>query len=87
MDLLRWIDAIDKTLVIFINNDSDHIYLDPVMLLLRNPYTWTPLYVFMAWHVTRNGKGGSLLFILFSLAGFAIADSTSVIILKPFLAD
>ena len=54
------------------------------MSLLRNPDTWIPLYVFMAfWSVIRLKKI-TWLFVLCTLIMFAFTDSVTAFVLKPF---
>ena len=84
MSLLQWIDRIDKVLLVMINHDSDHALLDNVMPALRNPYTWVPLYVFMLWYVLTRRKSDALPFICLSVLTFAITDSVTASVLKPF---
>lgn len=98
MSLLQWLDHLDKTLFVLIQHDSDHSVLDPIMLLLRDPLTWIPLYAFMLFFAFRAGKksakagadGQSVegnskawAFILLSVLTFAITDSVTAQLLKP----
>ena len=83
MSLLKWLDHLDKTLSILIQHDSDHFVLDVVMPFFRNPYTWIPLYIFMAWYAFRKGSGWAWPFIILSFLTFAITDSLTAQVLKP----
>jgi len=84
MSLFRWIDHIDKALIRLINTDSDHVVLDPIMLLLRHPATWTPLYAFMLIYIFRHARQCAWLFIFFTLLGVFLTDTTSAALLKPW---
>lgn len=84
MSFFNWLDKIDTSLFILIHNDSDHAFLDKIMLLLRNPYTWIPLYCFVLWYVVKTDRKKALQFIILSLVTFAITDSVSSGLLKPF---
>ena len=86
MSLLNLFDQIDKTLFVLIHNDSDHNVFDNIMLLLRNPYTWIPLYLFILFYAIIKGKNKAWKFVLLSLVVFAITDSVTAQILKPFFA-
>jgi len=83
MPLLKWLDHIDKVLFVLIQHDSDHSILDKVMPVLRNPYTWIPLYIFMLYYALRKGKGRAWTFIILSVLTVAITDSVTAQILKP----
>ena len=83
MSLLKWLDHIDKTISALIQGDSDHSILDPVMLLLRNPYTWVPLYLFMLYYALHKGRNRAWPFIVLSVLTFAITDSLTAQLLKP----
>ncbi len=83
MSLLQWIDHVDKVLVLLIQHDSDHSVLDKVMPVLREPYTWIPLYAFMLYYAVRKGGKKAWFFILLSVLTFAITDSVTTQLLKP----
>jgi undecaprenyl-diphosphatase len=85
MTFLKWLDHIDKILFVLIQHDSDHSILDVIMPVLRNPFTWTPLYIFMLYYALRKVKGQSQAwtFILLSVLTVAITDSVTAQILKP----
>ena len=83
MSLLDWLDHLDKSLFVLIQHDSDHSIMDAVMPLLRDPYTWIPLYVFMLCYIIFTNKNKAVLFILLSVLAFAITDSLAAQVLKP----
>jgi membrane-associated phospholipid phosphatase len=83
MSLLDWLDHLDKSLFVLIQHDSDHSIMDTVMPLLRDPYTWIPLYVFMLCYILFKNKNKAVLFILLSVLTFAITDSLAAQVLKP----
>lgn len=84
MELLPLINTIDKLLVLAIHNDSDHYILDSLMLTLRNPITWAPLYLFLIiWTIKKYPK--HLIEIIgITILTIALADFISASILKPF---
>lgn len=79
-------ENLDRILFMFINHDSDSKILDPVMIVLRNPLTWIPLYVFMLLYSIIGMRGKVIPFVLFSLVTFAITDLSCSEIFKPFFA-
>jgi len=83
MTFLQWLNKADKIVFILINHDSDHQFLDFLMLALRNPYTWVPLYLYLLWFIIKKRKMDALPFICLSILTFAITDSVSSSILKP----
>jgi len=86
MSLFQWMDRIDKVLFVVIHNDSDQAVLDKIMLLLRHPATWIPLYAFLLYFIVRKAGKQSWKFILLSLITFAITDQLSASVLKPMFA-
>ena len=83
MYLFDWLDHIDKIAFTFIHRDMSARWLDFVMLLLRNQYTWIPLYVFMLyWSLFRIARPTGIKFICLTILCFAITDYTSASILK-----
>ena len=83
MSLLQWLDHLDKILFVLIQHDSDHALLDPIMLLLREPLTWVPFYIFMGWYAFRVGKNKAWAFVILSVLTFAITDTLTAQVLKP----
>lgn len=85
MSFFEWLDHIDKFLFTLIQHDTDNAVLDVVMPVLRDPYTWAPFYVFMLYYCLRKGQQRAWIFIVLSLLTFAITDSLTAQIMKPFL--
>lgn len=83
-DILQWLDGIDKAIFVFINYTLHMGWLDGFMLLMRNPPTWAPLYIFLIYWMYRQDKSMVIPFLIISIATFAITDYTSASILKPF---
>src|ERR1700743_1313999 len=99
MSLLKWLDHLDKSLFVLIQHDSDHSVLDGIMLVLREPLTWVPLYGFLLFYAFRaskkslqaaghagHGLSKALAFIVLSVLTFAITDSITAQVLKPTFA-
>jgi undecaprenyl-diphosphatase len=84
MSFFEWLDHIDKVLFMLIQHDTDNDVLDVVMPVLRDPYTWAPFYLFMLYYCLRKGQQQAWIFITLSLLTFAITDSLTVQIMKPF---
>ena len=83
MPLIKWLEHLDKVLFVLIQHDSNHQFLDPVMLVLREPLTWVPFYAFMLYYSFRAGKQKAWAFIVLSVLTFAITDSLTAQVLKP----
>lgn len=86
MSLFEYLKRLDKFSFIVIHNDSWHRALDGIMLLLRNPATWIPLYIFMIIFSIKKTGNRAWFFILLSLVTVAITDIVSGSILKPLFA-
>jgi undecaprenyl-diphosphatase len=84
MNFLEWLDHIDKILFTLIQHDTDHAVLDVVAPILRDPYTWIPFYGFMLYYSLRYVRQQAWSFILLSLLTFAITDSLTAQVMKPF---
>jgi undecaprenyl-diphosphatase len=86
MTVWQWLDQLDKAAYIFIHAKAYSPSLDWLMLLLRKPETWIPLYAFVLYWIFRYGKKNTWKFIALSLVCFALTNSVSVEVLKPFFA-
>ncbi len=82
MYFFDWLDHIDKIAFTFIHRDMSARWLDFIMLLLRNQYTWVPLYIFMLYWAFRLDRSTALKFVCLTLLTFAITDFTSGTVLK-----
>ena len=85
MSLFEYIIKLDKILFILIHNDSDQRLFDNIMMAIRNPYSWIPLYLFMLFFIIKKTGNRAWLFILLSLVTVAITDSCSGLLLKPLI--
>ncbi len=83
--LIKWVIELDKNVFVFINSSMHKSWLDGFMLLMRNPYTWVPLYVLLLFKIYKTSPGILLPFVIASLACFAITDFTSASIIKPLV--
>ncbi|MFC3196198.1 phosphatase PAP2 family protein [Parapedobacter deserti] len=74
--------SLDQEAFMAINQGLSNTFFDWLMPILRNPYTWAPLYLFIIIFSIRNyGKKG-ILIILFILITFGISDSLSSSVIK-----
>ena len=90
MQPIEFFERLDEIFLLLINRASCHSLLDPLMLVMRNPLIWIPLYVFVTLFMfVKIGKPGWQ-FILFSLITVVITESFSTLIkntvgrLRPF---
>src|SRR5690242_17647118 len=80
MQPLEFLERLDEVFFLLINRASCYSLLDPVMLLLINPFTWIPLCVFMPLFMfVKTGKHGWQ-FILYSLITVAVTESSGSLI-------
>ncbi len=75
----------DQALLYLINKKLSTPSLDAIMLLLRNQYTWVPLYLFFLLFFYFNCRKYLLPIVALSLVTFAITDFTSASLIKPFI--
>lgn len=68
-----------------INGQWHNGFLDWLMPLLRNPFTWAPLYLFAVVFMLINFKWKGFWWICFFLITFAITDMVSSGLIKPMV--
>jgi len=59
--------------------------LDVLAPIFRNPYTWAPLYAFLAVFIPWKFKKSGLYWCLGFLITFALSDYTSASLIKPYV--
>ncbi|HEY5406306.1 MAG TPA: phosphatase PAP2 family protein [Ginsengibacter sp.] len=84
MSFIDFLKRLDKIFFLLINHDSSYRYLDTIMLVLRNPLTWIPLYFIMIWYFFKKAGRKSWQIVLFSLICLAVTDSTSTLFKNIF---
>lgn len=72
----------DQEVFLFINKVISNSVFDWLMPLLRNPYTWAPLYLFLFIFICRNYKKQGMVMLLFLIVTCTISDFTSSTIIK-----
>jgi len=85
MDIFSSLLQADKNLFRLINSDLAVSWLDGFMMLIRNQYTWIPLYAFLAFWFYKKGKEFFFLVLFLSLLCFGLTDFISSGILKPLI--
>lgn len=75
----------DKYIFYLINKKLSFSELDTVMLLLREAYTWIPLYLFFVLFFYANCRKYFFPIVLLTLLTFSITDFASASIIKPFV--
>jgi len=80
--MLDQLISIDQEAFLSINQGLSNVFFDWLMPILRNKYTWAPLYLFIIIFCIKNyGKPG-ILIVLFTLITFGISDYTSSSVIK-----
>ncbi len=85
MNVIHWLAEADRKLFYLINTKLSVSSLDDIMLLLRQAYTWIPLYFFFMLFFYANCRKFLFPIIALSLVTFAFTDFTSASILKPLI--
>jgi undecaprenyl-diphosphatase len=85
MNLVSWLADADRKVFYFVNTKLSIRSLDNVMLLLRQAYTWIPLYLFFLLFFYANCRKYLVPVIALSVITFAFTDFTSASILKPLI--
>jgi len=76
--LVTW----DQEAFLAINQGLSNVFFDWLVPVLRNPYTWAPLYLFIIVFCIRNYRNKGILIVLFILITFGIADALSSSVIK-----
>ena len=75
----------DQHVFYLINHGMSNGLFDWLMPLIRNPWTWAPLYAFIiAFSIYRYKKAGAYIIVSLLLT-FAVADFGSASIIKPLV--
>lgn len=86
MTIWQKLDQIDKAAFTFVHAKAYSPSLDWLMLLLRQPETWIPLYAFLLFWIFRYLKKDAWKFLAISVVCFAITNTVGVEVLKPLFA-
>lgn len=80
--MLQEIIHIDKELFLLINEGLGSSFLDWLLPILRNPFTWAPLYLFLIiFFIKHYGKMG-IIIVVCTLVNFGISDAMSSHVIK-----
>lgn len=74
---------IDELIFLAINQGLSNVIFDWVMPILRNKFTWTPLYLFIIIFSIRHYKLRGAAMILCLIVAVGLSDFISASILKP----
>jgi len=85
MSLIQWLNNVDHTLFYYINNKFNYSPLSHIMLLLREAFTWIPVYLFFMLFFYSNCRKYFIPIVVLTLLTFALSDFTSASIIKPFI--
>src|SRR5579863_8451772 len=85
MPFFETIRTLDKALFESINETLSSPLADPVMILIRNPLTWIPLYVFLAVWTIRKWKQKAWVFILCTAICVGLTDFLAASVIKPLV--
>jgi undecaprenyl-diphosphatase len=83
--MLKKLIETDQYLFDLINQQWVHPFLDVVMPLLRNQYTWVPVYFFLLLFGYFNFRNKLLPWVGFFLLTFALTDLISTQIFKEYI--
>ena len=74
--------SLDQDWFLAINQGLSNAFFDWLMPILRNRYTWAPLYLFVIIFCIRNYKKNGLFIIIFLLITFGISNFASSTVIK-----
>lgn len=85
MNFSGWLVATDRKLFYLVNTKLSFSGLNDVMLLLRQAFTWIPLYFFLLLFFYKNCRKFFVPIVALSVVTFAFTDFTSASVLKPLI--
>jgi undecaprenyl-diphosphatase len=80
--MINSIDRLDRFLFYLFNNRLTSPFQDAIMPLMRNQFTWAPLYLFLLIFMVWNFKGKGLAWCVFFLVAFGLGDTISAKLIK-----
>jgi len=75
----------DEVVLRFVHIDCANHLCDTLSQLFRNPYFWSPLYLFLLVFMIRNFGRKGLWWCVFFLLTFLFCDYVSASLVKPFV--
>jgi undecaprenyl-diphosphatase len=76
-NILQQLEKWDRWMFLQVNNYLENPFFDNLMPILRNPYTWIPLYLFLLLFVTMNFKGRGWWWVVLFLCTVSLTDMVS----------
>ena len=83
-ELHDWFIYWDFTAWYYINTQWVNDFFDAVMPYIRNQWTWSPLYLFLAIFMPLNFGRKGWMWCVFFIMTFAMSDYVSASIIKPY---
>ncbi|TJZ54871.1 phosphatase PAP2 family protein [Sphingobacterium olei] len=80
--MLQQIIELDKEIFLIINQGMSNLAFDWLLPILRNPYTWAPLYLFLIIFFIKNYGRFGIAIVLCTLINFGISDGISSHLIK-----
>lgn len=81
--MFEQIIQLDQDLFFAINHGLSNHFFDWLMPILRNRFTWTPLYLFIVIFLVRNYRKIGWLILIFMGVTFGFTDYFSSSVIKP----
>lgn len=82
---MQFIKDIDYAVFHYINQTISNSFFDVVLPFLRDAPNWIPLYVFLGIYLFMKYKTAAIKYLILIVVAFALADSISYHILKPWI--
>ncbi len=83
---MKKIVAFDKWLFFKINGTAGNSAWDTIMLFIRNPFFWAPLYIFLIVVVFEQWGKKAFAWLIFFLVNVSFTDFISSHVIKPWVA-
>jgi membrane-associated phospholipid phosphatase len=83
--MLDWIQHIDTQLFFQINHCCKNDFFDSVMPIVRNKYTWIPLYALLVFLIIRKHRMKAIYVLGFAILTLVVADQLSAHVIKPLV--
>lgn len=83
--MLHSLQALDYSVFHFINQTIANPFLDVLLPFMRNASSWIPLYFLLGFYCIHKYKEKAIVYILYIVIAFALADFISASIIKPLI--
>ncbi len=83
---MNFLAGLDIALYEAFQHHASGSWLDPLMMVWRNPWFWLPLYIFLLFKLFLSAAYKPLLIVMLLIASIVVVDMVSAKVIKPLVA-